>query len=332
MAESSLSPAATGAVTVLSPLDHPLHGRWALGLLLFLLLLPPTLQALGQDFYVGVASRVLIFALAASSLNLVLGFGGMVSFGHAAFVGLGGYTVGVLMQHGVASAWLAWPLAAAVAAVAAALIGAVSLRTQGVYFIMITLAFAQMLYYLAVSLKVYGGDDGLMLASRNQLAPGWDLGSDTTFYYTVLAVFAAAFVALHRWVNSPWGHALQAVRDNPTRMAALGHPVQRIRLTAFVLGGALAGLAGALLANQASFVSPAGMAWSQSGMLMVMVILGGVGRLYGGLAGAALFLLAEEVLAAHTMHWQLGLGLVLLAVVLRAPNGILSLLMPRKNP
>jgi len=314
-----------------SPLDHPLHARWGGGLLCFLLLLPTVLQAIGQDFYVGMASRILIFALAASSLNLVLGCGGLVSFGHAAFVGLGGYAVGVLMQHGVASAWLAWPLAALVAGLAAVLIGAVSLRTQGVYFIMITLAFAQMLYYVAVSLKVYGGDDGLMLAARNTLAPNLDLGSDATFYYTVLALFVVVFLAVHRWVNSPWGHALQAVRDNGDRMAALGHPVLRIRLTAFVLGGALAGLAGALLANQASFVSPAGMAWSQSGMLMVMVILGGVGRLYGGLAGATLFLVAEEVLAAYTMHWQLGLGLLLLAVVLRAPNGLLSLVMPKSQ-
>jgi len=315
----------------ISPLDHPLHLKWGGSLLLILLLLPHILQSMGQDFYVGMASRILIFALAASSLNLVLGFGGLVSFGHAAFVGLGGYAVGVLMQHGVASAWLAWPLAALVAGLVAVLIGAVSLRTQGVYFIMITLAFAQMLYYLAVSLKVYGGDDGLMLPTRNTLAPGFDLGTDATFYYTVLALFVAAFLAAHRWVNSPWGHALQAVRDNGDRMAALGHPVLRIRLTAFVLGGALAGLAGALLANQASFVSPAGMAWSQSGMLMVMVILGGVGRLYGGLAGATLFLVAEEVLAAYTMHWQLGLGLLLLAVVLRAPNGLLSLWMSKSQ-
>jgi branched-chain amino acid transport system permease protein len=314
-----------------SPLDHPLHVRWGSALLLFLLLLPVVLQALGQDFYVGMASRILIFALAASSLNLVLGFGGLVSFGHAAFVGLGGYTVGVLMQHGLVSAWLAWPLGALVAGLMAALIGLVSLRTQGVYFIMITLAFAQMLYYLAVSLKVYGGDDGLMLASRNTLLPGLDLASDATFYYVVLALFLATFLAVYRWVNSPWGHALQAVRDNGERMAALGHPVMRIRLAAFSLGGALAGLSGALLANQASFVSPAGMAWSQSGMLMVMVILGGVGRLYGGVAGATLFLVAEEVLAAYTIHWQFGLGLLLLAVVLRAPNGLLSLLMPKNQ-
>jgi branched-chain amino acid transport system permease protein len=314
---------------VRSPLDHPLHPRWAGVLLLFLLLLPLVLKALEQDFYVGVASRILVFALAASSLNLVLGFGGMVSFGHAAFVGLGGYTVGVLMQHGLTSVWLAWPLAALVGGLAAVLIGAICLRTQGVYFIMITLAFAQMLYYLAVSLKVYGGDDGLMLASRNT----WglvDLAGENAFYYTVLAVFVAVFVGLYRLLNAPFGHALQAVRDNDTRMAALGHPVRRIRLTAFALGGALAGLAGALLANQAGFVSPAGMAWSQSGMLMVMVILGGVGRLYGGLVGATVFLVAEELLATHTIHWQLGLGLVLLAVVLRAPNGVLSLLMPRK--
>jgi branched-chain amino acid transport system permease protein len=235
------------------------------------------------------------------------------------------------MQHGLASAWLAWPAAALVGGLAALLIGAVCLRTQGVYFIMITLAFAQMLHYLAVSLKVYGGDDGLMLAGRNALGLGVDLADDNAFYYTVLALGTTVFLGLYRLVNAPFGHALQAVRDNDTRMAALGHPVRRIRLAAFALGGALAGLAGALLANQAGFVSPAGMAWSQSGMLMVMVILGGVGHLYGGLVGAAVFLLAEEVLSARTIHWQLGLGLVLLAVVLRAPNGVLSLRMGHKN-
>ena len=204
-------------------------------------------------------------------------------------------------------------------------IGAISLRTQGVYFIMITLAFAQMLYYLMVSLKAYGGEDGLPLPGRATVGLGLDLNNDTHFYYVLLAVFVAVFLALHRLVNARFGHTLQAIRENETRMLALGFAVFSFKLAAFTLAGALAGLAGALLANQGGFVSPSAMQWSQSGMLMIMVILGGVGHLYGGLAGAAVFLLLEEVLVAHTIHWQFGLGAMLLAVVLLAPNGLMSL-------
>ncbi|NCP40418.1 MAG: branched-chain amino acid ABC transporter permease [Rhodoferax sp.] len=313
-------------------LDHPLP-RWpSVLLLLALLALPMMLVAMGQDFYVGVASRILIFALAASSLNLILGFGGMISFGHAAFVGIGAYTVGILMQYGVDSAWLAWPLALLVGALFALLMGAISLRTHGVYFIMITLALAQMLYYLMVSLKTYGGDDGLSLPGRSSLGFGIDLASDGTFYYTVLALAVAVFVGLQRLLNAPFGHALQGVRENEPRMAALGFDVLRIKLIAFTLSGSLAALAGALLANQAGFVSPSMMQWSESGMLMIMVILGGVGQLYGGFVGAVVFMLLEEVLSTVTIHWQLGLGAVLLAVVLLAPNGLLSLGAKRGAP
>ncbi len=308
-----------------SLLDHALPARQALPVLAALLLLPPLVLWLGAgDFYITLASRVLIFALAATSLNLILGFGGMVSFGHAAFVGLGAYTVAILMQAGVSSAWIAWPAAMAVAAVAALLIGAVSLRTRGVYFIMITLAFAQMVYYLVVSLKVYGGDDGLALAGRSQLG-GLDLTRDLNFYYTVLLLAALAFLAIWRLLNARFGHVLQALRENEMRMLAIGCPVLRFRLVAFTLAGALAGLAGALLANLNSFVSPAMMQWSQSGMLLIMVILGGVGRLWGGLIGAAVFLLLEELLGHYTIHWQFFLGAILLAVVLAAPNGLASL-------
>lgn len=312
-------------------LDHPLHGRLALGLLLALLALPELARLWGLDFYVGVASRILIFALAATSLNLILGFGGMVSFGHAAFVGAGAYTVGILMQHGVTSAWLALVLALLAAAALAWLIGAISLRTRGVYFIMITLAFAQMLYYLMMSLKVYGGDDGLSLARRFDPGLGLDLGQDAQFYYLVLALAVGVFLLVQRLLNSRFGHALQAIRDNETRMAAIGFPVYRFKLAAFVLAGAFAGLAGALLANQGGFVSPSMMHWGESGMLMVMVILGGVGHLYGGLVGAVVFLLLEELLSSYTIHWQLGLGAVLLGVVLLAPNGVLSLRLRRSR-
>ncbi|MBX3632670.1 MAG: branched-chain amino acid ABC transporter permease [Simplicispira sp.] len=309
-----------------SLLDHRLPLRWGVPLLLLLVLLPFAAEALGEGFYIGVASRILIFALAATSLNLILGFGGMVSFGHAAFVGIGAYTVGILMQGGVVSGWAAWPAAFVLGGVFACAIGLVSLRTQGVYFIMITLAFAQMLFYLMVSLKPYGGEDGLALPQRSQLGLGIDLASDTQFYFVVLALCVLAFLALQRLLNARFGHVLQGIRENEVRMEALGYPVLRYKLVAFTLAGAVAGLAGALLANQGGFVSPALMQWSQSGMLMVMVILGGVGHLLGGLVGAAAFLILEEVLVGYTVHWQMGLGAVLLGVVLLAPNGLMSLL------
>lgn len=312
-------------------LDHPLQALPGLGLLIGLLLLPMLALALKQDFYIGVASRILIFALAASSLNLILGFGGMVSFGHAAFVGVGAYAVGILMQHGVTSAWLSWPVAFVASGLFALLVGAISLRTRGVYFIMITLAFAQMLYYLMISLKTYGGFDGLSLSGRSVVGFGLDLSGDSTFYYVVLALAVLVFLALQRLLNSQFGHALQAIRENEPRMAAIGFSVYRFKLLAFTLAGSLAGLAGALLANQGGFVSPSLMQWSQSGMLMVMVILGGVGHLYGGLVGAAVFLVLEEVLSTYTIHWQLGLGAGLLAVVLLAPNGLLSLRRQRRQ-
>ncbi|GAD20706.1 branched-chain amino acid ABC transporter permease [Acidovorax sp. MR-S7] len=308
-----------------SLLDHRLRPAVAVPLLVLLALVPTIAGALGEDFYVGVASRVLVFALAATSLNLILGFGGMVSFGHAAFVGVGAYAAGILMQAGITSAWVAWPLAFVAGGLCACVVGLVSLRTQGVYFIMITLAFAQMLYYLMVSLKAYGGEDGLSLPARSHVGLGIDLADDAQFYYVALAVSVLVFLALWRLLNARFGHALQGIRENETRMEAMGFPVYRYKLAAFTLAGAIAGLAGALLANQGSFISPSMLQWSQSGMLLVMVILGGVGHLYGPLAGAALFLLLEEVLVAYTIHWQFGLGAVLLAVVLLAPNGLLSL-------
>jgi len=309
-----------------SLLQHSLNLRWTLPLLAALCALPWLATVLGDSFYVTLATRILVFALAATSLNLILGFGGMVSFGHAAFVGVGAYTVGILMQHGVSSAWLAWPLAMVVSALLALLIGTISLRTQGVYFIMITLAFAQMLYYLAVSLKAYGGDDGLSLPGRSTL--GFEL-TDTALYYVTLALLVATVIFITRLLNARFGQALQAIRENEVRMAALGYAVLRYKLVAFTLAGALAGLAGALLANQGSFVSPSLMQWSQSGMLMVMVILGGVGHVLGGLVGAAAFLLMEEFLGHLTEHWQLGLGALLLLVVLVAPQGLMSLLKRR---
>jgi branched-chain amino acid transport system permease protein len=286
---------------------------------------PLLAQPLEWEFYIGFASRIMIYALAASSLNLVLGYGGMLSFGHAAFVGAGAYTAGILLSEGVSSAWIGWPLAVVVAAALAAVIGAISLRTRGVYFIMITLAFAQMMYYVAVGTRAYGGEEGLRLAARSVIGLGLDLKDEVTFYYVVLAILAAGLYALHRLVLSRFGRVIEAIRENETRMEAIGFPTYRYKLVCFVIGGALAGLAGALAANQSSYVSPNLLYWTQSGSLMIMVILGGVGYHYGGLVGAVALLALEELASGYTIHWQLGVGIVLLAVVLFAPQGLAGL-------
>jgi branched-chain amino acid transport system permease protein len=301
-----------------------------LAALAVLLALPPVLAATGEDFYIGFASRVMIYAIAATSLNLLLGYGGMVSFGHAAFLGAGAYTVGIMSAEGISSAWIAWPAAVIVSALLAAVIGAISLRTRGVYFIMITLAFAQMMYYIFVSLKAYGGEDGLNLVERSQLGFGIDLRNDYHLYYLVAIFLVATLYGLHRLAHARFGRTIEAIRENETRMEAIGFPTFRYKLWCFVIAGAVCGLAGALVANQANFVSPKLMEWTQSGSLMIMVILGGLGRLYGGAIGAAVLLLLEEVLSGYTIYWQLPVGIVLLLIVLFAPQGLAGLFARRK--
>jgi branched-chain amino acid transport system permease protein len=288
---------------------------------------PLVMSGLEQNFYIAFATRILIYAMAAASLNLVLGYGGMVSFGHAAFFGAGAYVVGILAAEGVRSLWLAWPAAVAVAALGALAVGAISLRTRGVYFIMITLAFAQMMYYVFVSMKAYGGDDGLSLPGRST-GLGVSLRNELVWYYLVLFFLTAIFYLLHRLLRSRFGRVIEAIRENETRAAAIGYPVYRYQLLCFVISGAIAGLAGALIANHTGYVGPALLHWVQSGTLMIMVILGGVGRFWGGAAGAAVLLTLEEIfsaspiLGAHSLHWQLPVGVILLAVVLFAPQGI----------
>ncbi|ANY14831.1 branched-chain amino acid ABC transporter permease [Bordetella pseudohinzii] len=296
-------------------------------LLAALLAFPLAAPALGLDFYISFVRRVLIYALAATSLNLVLGYGGMVALGHAAFFGAGAYAVGILGASGVTAALVAWPAAMLLAAALAWVIGAISLRTRGVYFIMITLAFAQMVYYIFISLRQYGGEDGLNLPGYSTL-PGLDLANDAAFYYLVLAILVAVMFAFNRLVASRYGAALQGVRENESRMEALGYPVYRIKLTAFVLSGAAAGLAGALLANHNLFISPSLMHWTQSANLLIMVLVGGIGLRYGGVAGATVMLVLEEVLRQWTEYWHLPLGLLLLAVVLGAPRGLAGLAAP----
>ena len=296
----------------------------AVALLIALLALPTVLTAFGQEFYIGFASRVLIFALAATSLNLVLGFGGMFSLGHAAFFGAGAYAAAICLSSGITDALLAFPLAMAAAGLLALLIGALSLRTRGVYFIMITLAFAQMAYYLFISARSWGGDDGLPLVGRMTLG-GFSLASDSALFYTALACLALVIAFLGRLAEARFGRVIQAIRENETRMEALGYPVFRYRLICFALGGALAGLAGALLANLTGLASPNLLQWMQSGTLLVMVIIGGVGYLYGGVVGAVVLLSLEEGLSGLTLHWPIGLGLLLLAIVLFAPRGVAAL-------
>jgi branched-chain amino acid transport system permease protein len=298
--------------------------------LLLLTLFPLFAPALDLGFYVSFVRRVLIYALAASSLNFILGYGGMVALGHAAFFGAGAYVVAILSAQGQSQAMIAWPLAMLVAGVLALLIGSISLRTRGVYFIMITLAFAQMVFYLFISLRQYGGEDGINLSATSTL-PGLSLSSDTQFYYLVLIIVVACLWLMHRMANARFGRALQGIRENETRMQALGYPVLRIKLVAFVFAGALAGLAGALLANHNLFVSPSLMHWTASANLIIMVIVGGIGLRFGGVVGAAVMLLLEEFLRLYTDYWHLPLGVLLLMIVLFAPRGLAGLFV-RRSP
>ena len=286
--------------------------------------LPWAANAAGMEFYIGVATRIMIFAIAASSLNLILGYGGMISFGHAAFLGVGAYAVGIAAFHGVGSAWLAWGVALACSAVAALLVGLVVIRTRGVYFIMITMAMSQLLYFFFVGLRTYGGDDGLRIVARPMLGMGIDVTSDTAFFFVVLAWLVLVHVLMAVVVRSRFGLALSAIRENEQRALAVGYNVARYRLGAFVLAGTMAGLAGALLAMHNLYVSPQLLHWSQSGTLLIMVALGGVGYFYGGILGAAALLALEELLSSNFTYFHVYTGLILLAVVLLVPDGLSS--------
>ena len=312
--------------------------------LVFLVGLPTAASALEETFYIGLFSRVLIYALAAVSLDLILGFGGMVSFGHAAFFGAGAYVVGILAYHGVEesafiswpfvmmgtdNALISWPVAILASAGLAFIIGAISLRTSGVYFIMITLAFAQMMYFFFTSLEKYGGDDGLSLYTRSRVG-GLDLNNDATFYYLCLGLLIGFILLSYRLVHSRFGMVIRGSKENETRMASLGFPTYRYKLVCFVIAGAGAGLSGALIANQTEFVSPSLMHWTVSGEILVMVILGGVGTLLGPVFGAMVLLLLEEFISRYTEHWMLVLGPILIFVVLFARRGLYGSFVERK--
>ena len=311
-------------------------------LLAALVLLPLYTGLSGNRFLLTLFTRIIILALAAVSLNLMLGYGGMMSFGHAAYLGIGGYAVGILAHEGVTSGFVQWPVALAASALFALVIGALSLRTRGVYFIMITLAFAQMAYYICAGIARYGGDDGLTIYKRSEFVGPVSLSNKVQFYYICLALLLAAIYLVWRLVNSRFGMVIQGSRSNDVRMRAIGFPTYRYKLICFVIAGTLCGLSGALLANHTDFVSPSIMYWTRSGDLIIMVVLGGMGSLFGPVFGAVALLVFEELLPAlirllgtpmfgeqaarASEYWQIVMGPLLLLVVLFARGGIDGLL------
>jgi branched-chain amino acid transport system permease protein len=308
------------------------------GVTAVLALVPVYAELTGDTFMVTLFTRIVILAIAAVSLNLIMGFGGMVSFGHAAYLGIGGYVIGILAKEGINTGFLQWPLALVLSGLFALGVGALSLRTRGVYFIMITLAFAQMVYYIANGLDRYGGDDGLTIHRRSQFGGLLDLSNQTFFYYLCFVLLMATVYVVWRLVNSRFGLVIQGARSNDRRMNAIGFPTFRYKLVCFVIAGVICGLAGILLANHTNFISPALMHWTRSGDLIVMAVLGGMGSVFGPVVGAVALLVLEETLphligvvsyvttgkevAAAKEYWQLILGPMLLLVVLYARGGI----------
>ena len=303
------------------------------GLIFLILLLVPFIADMtSNSFITNMATRFVIYALAAVSLDLVLGYGAMISFGHAAFFGIGGYVVAILGFHmdlgetifgwaGSNSALIVWPLAMLLAALIGLVMGFLSLRTSGVQFIMITLAFAQMLYFVLVGLVLYGGDDGLSVSVRNVI-PGLDVENATAFYYVCLVLMTVWVWICRRIVNSPFGMALRGFKQNERRNINLGYAPMRYKLTAFVISAAGTGLAGALWANYALYASPDMAAWLKSGEFMAMIVLGGMGSIFGPILGAAVYLGLEQTLTAWTENWMLFLGPILVLVILYAKRGL----------
>ena len=292
----------------------------------------PFFAQFGPEGYIlSLLTRVMIFALAAVSLDLILGYGGLISFGHAAFLGIGAYSVAILTSHGISDAFTHLLTALVVSALFALATGAVSLRTRGVYFIMITLAFGQMLFFLATSLAAYGGDDGMTLPSRSRIFGTDALASGRAFYYVALGCLLAAYLLCRAIVASRFGRVLRGSRQNPARIEAMGFDRFAFQLTTYVIAGMLCGLAGVLLANHAEFVSPAYMTWQRSGDLIFMTVLGGLGSVHGAVAGAAVFLLLEEFLSEATEHWRMIFGPLLILIVIFARGGIMGLVQPRRH-
>ena len=292
-------------------------------LILLCIFMPVIAPLIGQEFFTDVITRVMIVTIAAISLNFIMGYGGMISFGHAVFVGIGGYSVAILASHGIESAYIQWPVGIIMSGLFALVIGAISLRTRGVYFIMITLAFAQMMYFLSVSIEKYGSDDGLTIDARSDFGLSFfDLSDEMTLYYTVFILMIACLYLSYRLVNSRFGRVLRAGKSNNERMNTIGFPTFRYKLVAFVIAGMMCGLSGLLTANFEDFVSPDMLFWTFSGELIFMVVLGGMGTIMGPLGGAMIFLFLSEILSNITEAWHLIFGPFLILVVLFARGGV----------
>jgi len=301
--------------------------------MIVLAILPPYFLLTGQAFYMDLATRLVILGIAAVSLNLILGYGGMVSFGHAAFIGLGAYAVGITSYHAtwggfdlIASynGFLQLILALSISAIYALVTGAISLRTKGVYFLMITMAFGQMAFFLFQSLDVYNGDDGLTIDVRSEL-PFINLDSPMQLYILSYVSLAVAMLLVKTIVNSRFGMVLQGAKDNNERMLTLGYNTYFYRLTAYVISGVMCGYAGFLLGNFTTFISPDMMHWTRSGELMFMVILGGASTALGPILGSSTFILLEEVLSSITLYWHLPFGVTLIVVVMFVRGGLMGL-------
>ena len=306
-------------------LDLIKTSRGAFNLLLVALcaLMPFIAPLIGQDFYTDVFARTMIWAIAAVSLNLIMGYGGMISFGHAVYIGVGGYAIGILTFHGIESAYIQWPVALAASGLVALIFGAISLRTRGVYFIMITLAFTQMVHFFSVSLEKYGSDDGLAIDARSDFSiPFFDLNDGMTLYYLIFVLMMLSICVTYKIVNSRFGMVIRGAMSNDGRMRSIGYPTYAYKLTAFVIAGVMCGLSGILSANLEDFVSPDMMSWPRSGDLIFMVVLGGMGTIFGPLGGSIVFWLLSEILSNFTEHWHLIFGPFLILVVLFARGGL----------
>lgn len=290
-------------------------------LLAIAVVVPPLLGVYQTRF----ATQIAIYGMAALSVDLLLGYTGLITFGQAAFFGIGAYAALMLTVYGVTSALIVWPIAVLVSMVLALVIGSLALRTRGFQFIMVTLAFAQMFYYFTQSLRSWGGDDGYTLPQRNEL-PFLNLSDNLTLYYVVLALLIVVVFVTHRLVRSQFGMVIRGIRDNERRVAAVGFPPYPYKLVVFTIAGGIAGLAGALMANHAKFVNPSLLSWAFSGELLAMVILGSASSLVGPVLGAAFFLIFQEWLSDYTSHWMLYFGPLLVCRVLLLHDGLWGLL------
>jgi branched-chain amino acid transport system permease protein len=303
-------------------LPASVSGRSYALLLAILALAPFILEWANQPFYLDLLSRALILGIAAISLNLILGFGGMISLGHAAYIGIGAYCVGIPSYYDYYNGWLHLALALSVSAIFALITGAISLRTKGVYFIMITMAFSQMAYFTFLSMEEYGADDGLVIYSRSEFPEWMSMDGGASLYYWVFAVLLLSLFFTHRLVHARFGRVIVGSRFNEQRMQALGFDTYRYRLTCYVISAMMCSVAGMLFGNFAGFISPDIMGWARSGELIFMVIIGGVATLFGPLVGTIVFVLLEEFLSAITVYWHLIFGVMLVALVLFGKGGI----------